>query len=127
MTHTIGEKYGGGIIFYIDETGDHGLVCSQDYWIGNWFSAIKLLADLDLEGYRDWYLPSIFELNLIYEQRVAIGGYTRDGYYYYWSATENLHNEKFAWLQNFGDGKRYIYVDINGKASEARFCVVRAF
>ncbi len=27
-THKIGEKFGGGIVFYVDATGEHGLIAS---------------------------------------------------------------------------------------------------
>jgi hypothetical protein len=28
-THYVGELYGGGVVFYVDQTGKHGLVCSM--------------------------------------------------------------------------------------------------
>jgi len=28
-THYVGELYGGGVIFWVDQTGDHGLICSM--------------------------------------------------------------------------------------------------
>ena len=42
----------------------------------------------------DWYLPSTFELTLLYQQKVAIGvgGFTNDNY---WSSTEN--DSSSAW------------------------------
>ena len=47
--------------------------------------AARLCGDLVLGGYSDWYLPSLDELNQLYINRVAIGGFAN---YYYWSSTE---------------------------------------
>jgi hypothetical protein len=52
-------------------------------------------------GYTDWYLPSKDELNKLYLNRTAIGGFANT-YSYYWSSTEvDLAN---AWVQNFNGG-----------------------
>ena len=48
--------------------------------------AAKLCADLTLGGYSDWYLPSRNELNKLYENRVAIGGFAINGGY--WSSSQ---------------------------------------
>jgi hypothetical protein len=48
--------------------------------------AAKLCADLTSGGYSDWYLPSKDELNKLYENRVAIGGFVVNGGY--WSSTQ---------------------------------------
>jgi len=29
VTHYVGELYGGGVVFYVDQTGNHGLICSM--------------------------------------------------------------------------------------------------
>ncbi len=93
----LGQSYAGGRVFYIDATGEHGLVCtassignfvwgcsgtdiatSYDFGTGemNTAAMIAFCAEpntaanacesLDLNGYSDWYLPSIGELNLVY-------------------------------------------------------------
>ena len=51
------------------------------------------------EGYTDWYLPSKDELNKLYLNRIAIGGFASN---YYWSSTEGASSN--AWDQNFGSG-----------------------
>jgi hypothetical protein len=66
--------------------------------------AARLCGDLVLGGYSDWYLPSKDELNQLYLNRVAIGGFVSSGGhagFLYWSSSEvsNL----YAWIQNFGD------------------------
>jgi surface protein len=55
-------------------------------------------------GYTDWYLPSKDELNKLYINRLAIGGFATDGDY--WSSSEYTDFEpfKYAWRQGFGDG-----------------------
>jgi subtilisin-like proprotein convertase family protein len=47
--------------------------------------AAKLCADLVLNTYGDWFLPSLDELNKLYINRGAIGGFTTK---YYWTSTE---------------------------------------
>jgi len=37
-------------------------------------------------NYGDWYLPSKFELNLLYLQKTVVGGFAST---YYWSSTES--------------------------------------
>ena len=46
-------------------------------------------------GYRDWYLPSKDELNKLYINRDAIGGFVSG---YYWSSSED--SGRTAWCQN---------------------------
>lgn len=58
--------------------------------------AAQLCSDLVLGGYSDWYLPSKDELNKLYLNKTAIGGFVSD---YYWSSSEVSANG--AWYQNF--------------------------
>jgi hypothetical protein len=60
--------------------------------------AAKLCFDLTQGGYSDWFLPSKDELNALYINRVAIGGFANE---YYWSSTEV--NDFTAWSQNFAN------------------------
>jgi len=53
-----------------------------------------------INGYTDWYLPSKDELNQLYINRVAIGGFVSD---YYWTSSE-FDGNYFAWIQHFGAG-----------------------
>jgi hypothetical protein len=55
-----------------------------------------------------WYLPSKDELNKLYLNRVAIGGFDTTSYCYYWSSSEAGSSEAdacYAWNQNFADGQ----------------------
>ena len=47
--------------------------------------AAKSCADLILDGYSDWYLPSVDELYKLYLNKVAIGGFVNN---FYWSSSE---------------------------------------
>ena len=61
--------------------------------------AARLCGNLVLGGYSDWYLPSKDELNKLYLNRVAIGGFTTN---VYWSSTES--GSANAWSIYFVNG-----------------------
>jgi len=50
-------------------------------------------------GYTDWYLPSEDELNKLYTNKTAIGGFVNASY---WSSSE--FGNSYAWGQYFGNG-----------------------
>jgi hypothetical protein len=141
--HYIGENYGGGIVFYVYDNGQHGLIAATANQNGGgnltWYNgtnrwtgttgdglgagsmntaliiaaqiadnptgmyAAKACADysvvVDGITYGDWYLPSRYELNLLYLQNAVVGGFSYD---YYWSSTETAFNLTSA--QFFGNG-----------------------
>ncbi len=147
----IGQSYGGGIIFYIDGTGQHGLIsattnqntgtaswgCSSTYI--NTSTAIgagqanttlilngcitadiaaRICNDLVLNGYSDWFLPSKDELNKMYLQKDAIGGFASNSF---WSSSQ--YSATNAWYQAFVDG-----LQINvAKGGMAYVRAIRAF
>ena len=80
--------------------------------------AAKLCADLVLNGYSDWFLPSKDELNKLYINKVAIGGFANANY---WNSTEN--DIQSAWLQNFTDGSQ----TPGSKNIAARIRAIRTF
>ena len=61
--------------------------------------AARLCGDLVQGGFSDWYLPSKDELNKLYLNQVAIGGFVGTNY---WSSTEV--DADSAWNQNFTNG-----------------------
>lgn len=66
--------------------------------------AAQLCDALVYGGYSDWFLPSLFELNLIYENLSleGVGGFAGD---FYWSSSE--HNAQDAWVQGFERGGHF--------------------
>ncbi|NDE11806.1 MAG: DUF1566 domain-containing protein, partial [Chitinophagia bacterium] len=80
--------------------------------------AARLCGDLVLGGYSDWYLPSIDELNQLYINKDAIGGFANN---VYWSSTELSLSD--AWLQYFYVGNQYG----NGRNGYFSVRAVRAF
>jgi len=77
--------------------------------------AARICGDLVLNGYSDWFLPSKDELNKLYINRVAIGGFASD---YYWSSSQNDGTN--AWLIS-------LFQRVNGKDNAYRVRAVRAF
>jgi hypothetical protein len=61
--------------------------------------AAQACADLVLNGYSDWFLPSINELQQLYTNRAAIGGFQNS---WYWSSSEYYSYN--AWEFYFGSG-----------------------
>ena len=69
-------------------------------------------------GYRDWFLPSIDELTLLYFQRELVGNFSNENY---WSSTEN--SNFYAWIQSFANGGQ----STRTKNTILRVRTVRAF
>ncbi len=106
-TLKIGDEYGGGKIFSLDATGQHGLIAAKADLPGGdiytWEAAKKACRELVNNGYSDWHLPSKEELNKLYLNRSAVGGFSDSGY---WSSTE--YGAGNAWLQVFYFGYQYL-------------------
>lgn len=137
-THYIGEYYGGGIVFWVDSSGQHGLIVSvadlstaivwgptgptnaKRFGINAGISNTERIYSIHTDGsnyaakmcysyqganYGDWYLPSVFEFTLLYQQKAAVvaaGAASLD--HDYWSSTEE--DPFSAW-----------YYDLNGNAA----------
>ena len=74
---------------------------TDDDPVGNF--AAKVCADYSVtaigENFGDWYLPSKYELAILFMQKDMIGNFTSD---YYWSSTE--FSSISAWCQDFSTG-----------------------
>jgi len=84
--------------------------------------AAKLCRDYTGGGYTDWYLPSKDELNKLYINRAAIGGFANTDANY-WSSSE--FSDSFAWFQDFSNGGQYNF--FFDKSFAMRVRAVRAF
>lgn len=82
--------------------------------------AAQLCNDLTEGGYNDWFLPSKDELDKLYINRVAIGGFID---FIYWSSTES--NAWYAWVQEFRT--LLLYGALSNKGSHLVVRAVRAF
>jgi hypothetical protein len=71
-------------------------------------------------GYTDWYLPSKNELNKLYINRTAIGGFADS---FYWSSSENRLDE--AWAQNLNFN--FVAQISAGKVATSYVRAIRAF
>lgn len=159
--HFIGERFGGGIVFYVSDNGQHGLIAAATDqnpgipWynghtrlvgplsdgIGTGASNTRLILNKllpdDENGnfaaracadytitlgktiYNDWFLPSKFELDLLYHQKTKVGGFTNNNY---WCSNEYQFNS--VWTQNFGNGLQHVS---NSEAYANAVRAVRAF
>ncbi|PQJ76298.1 DUF1566 domain-containing protein [Polaribacter glomeratus] len=153
--YQVGDFLYGGVVFWVDETGQHGLVCSKKNQINaiKWFAgtfgstqakgnglyagkannsiiisthvilgddgelyAARLCNELEItennRTYGDWYLPSKFELYLMYENKEIINltAIANEGESFvndvYWSSTENSVND--AWGLDLSNGQESI-------------------
>jgi hypothetical protein len=83
-------------------------------------SAARLCANLNVNEYKDWFLPSIDELDLMYKnlKRKGLGGF-KDGFY--WSSSQEDSNYYLALTRLFSDGKQYIgYKDYGNNVRAVR-------
>ncbi|MCX6265926.1 MAG: hypothetical protein NTW16_01015 [Bacteroidetes bacterium] len=68
--------------------------------------------------YADWYLPSKYELNLLYIQKDVVGGFSGG---VFWSSTENTDGA--AWYTDFGTGSYFF----TAKSGSYHVRAIRAF
>jgi hypothetical protein len=81
-------------------------------------TAADICANLSLDDYTDWFLPSKDELDKLYLNKDKIGGFAD---LFYWSSSET--NATNVWVQRFNDGVQ----GNSGKAPSRRVRAVRAF
>ena len=154
VDYIIGGNSAGGIIFYIDNTGLHGLVCapkdqgsypwgcegtriggtSNAFGTGEENTALivakcsdqcaaRVCYDLVLNGYDDWYLPSLDELIAIYNNLFLadIGGFLAT---FYWSSSEYGVTTNTTHANGYSFNP---YQDNSWKSYELRVRAIRSF
>lgn len=144
LAHQIGENYQGGIIFWVDEKGEHGLIAApqnlgypqnnimsfygtweyedraidatQDGFLAGKYNTARIIESYGVPqphtrsgvyeaatymggSYGDWYLPSKYELNLMYKQKDMIGGF--EGTSGLVSSSVSKNDIKLVWGQQF--------------------------
>ncbi len=124
----IGEYYCGGIVFYLNNSGQHGLIAAKADMQGHsadkeegyftWADAKAACHNFVSNGYSDWFLPNKDQLNQLYINESAVGDFVDK---FYWSSTER--DASNAWRQFFGDGYQHDYSKSQGYRARA----VRAF
>ena len=169
--YKIGDFAHGGVVFWVDETGQHGLVCSKENqstsvkWFAGTFgktlakgnglyagktnNTIIIMSTYTVVGdngdsyaarlcnelvvsennnqFGDWYLPSEYELSLMYQNKAEINTTsTANGGEnlindVYWSSTEDSDNT--AWGFNFSDGQESSIL----KSFQNRVRAIRSF
>jgi len=138
--HYIGEKFGGGVIFYIDGSGQHGLIArrSDEPIAACWGNSSNIDASFMNEGdrntkiivdfmkskdyhacempaacmcdtvtkggFKDWYLPAINELKLMYDNQQIIGNFSA---WDYCSSTECDWDQ--CWCIHFRPNRKVIF------------------
>ena len=127
--YVVGDTAQGGVVFYTDNTGQHGLISAEtdqgsniQWYNGSYITtnatgtdigtgksnttaivslqgagyyAAKICDELVLNGFDDWFLPSIDELQLIHNET----GLTT--YAYYWSSSEfDVNSAWYGYVTN---------------------------
>ena len=115
-----------GTSVYIGGTGiDIGTGAANTYAIvtalGEGTYAAKLCHDLNLNGYTDWFLPSIEELHLMYTNLHLAGLGNFGAFPRYFSSSEI---SQWAYAHDFSTGEYYLY---GVKASNFQIRAARAF
>jgi hypothetical protein len=73
--------------------------------IFTWKNAVLHAAKLDEHGHTDWRVPTLNELDLLFQKRALIGGFSMTG----WYCSSLLSSHGLAWVQRFSDGHQFSY------------------
>jgi hypothetical protein len=115
VTYSIGDTAQGGIVFYVSPDGKNGLVAATIDQYSNWYDASDVISNpsnhtLEGQKFRDWRLPTKYELNEMYVNlhQQGLGGFAND---FYWSSTEDDNSN--AWVQDFDNGNQFNVNKVN--------------
>ncbi len=123
----VGDLRYGGIVFYVNTAGTHGLVAAMtdQSEMTSWYTAFDLVSNpsnYDETGreFMDWRLPTRYELNLVFKVLHAqkLGAFAEE---FYWSSSEN--DMPNAWRQHFKKGEQALL----NKGGSSRVRAVRSF
>lgn len=124
--YAIGDRALGGVVFYANDAGTHGLIAANDDQQANvnWNDANDNLNNQSYhdeagKAFLDWRIPTKYELNLMYERKGIIGNFTRANY---WSSIDSRNRDN-AWSQNFGNGEQ----KMQDKSTESSLRLIRTF
>jgi hypothetical protein len=121
-TYKIGDRGpAGGIVFYDKRNTDFIIAILNRR--GESGTAAQLCKEYTLNGYKDWFLPSKDELNLLYINlnNIHLRGFS--GGWYWSSSQDDYWNSNQVWAQRFSDGSKKFY----GKSRMFLVRAVRAF
>ena len=118
--YRVGQFAFGGVIFYVDITGNHGLVAASADEPGGAAYTWGLVTTpgtaqnqcankAAVDGYGDWFVPSQAQMSMLYFNRYAVGGDPNGGFSnatalasLYWTSTVTDLPANHAWFQEFG-------------------------
>ena len=69
----------------------------------NWYFSQVSFYELNVNGFTEWYLPTVWELNFMF-QKLKMNDFGDFQNRWYWSATTTEDNISYAWLQAFDSG-----------------------
>jgi hypothetical protein len=120
-TYSIGDSYGGGIVFYVTSDGQHGLISetqlispnansSSNSDIYNYSLAQNMISDPNNHStngklYTDWRLPTKSEFARLYAQRALFNSnYQGRLAYYVWTSTPGISPNETSKMTYFYQG-----------------------
>ncbi len=93
----VGDKKDGGIVYWLDSTGVHGLIAAtKDLGKFDWDAAVSACKKKGA----GWHLPDKDELDRLYKNKQNVGGFASGNY---WGSAD-YYGVTFPSPQNFGNG-----------------------
>ena len=112
---------GGGIVFQISEDGTNGYEVSEVLGEVPWENAKEICEKYDGGGYLDWFLPSIEELNLVYQNLVRSRKISDTTLH--WTSDRRYYSTYMFACLDFSNGERDYYNESSYNSVRA----IRAF